>query len=135
MSVIIPSISGIPLGLAARKSIGLTVAGNLTRVTFRVRRNNGAAGGIPGKLYQDCMTYYTPTNPRTGAQQGQRGVFADGVATWQSLSEADKDVYRERVKRLHFATGFTLYMSEYMLTHEPYFITVQSQQGVIVLPS
>jgi len=134
MAVLIPSITGLPLGSSARKSIGLIVAGALTRVTFRVRRNNGAAGGVAGMIYQDCFTYVVPTNPRSGAQQGQRGVFHDGVASWQALSEAEKDIYRDRVKRLRFATGFTLYMSEYMLTHEPSFVVLQSQQQTIVLP-
>jgi len=117
MPVIIPSISGFPLGLSARKSIGLTVAGQLTRVTFRVRRNNGAAGGIAGEVYQECMTYYTPSNPQTPAQQANRATFTAGVAAWQALTENQKDVYRKRSTRLRFATGFTLYMSEYMFSH------------------
>ena len=134
MADLIPSIYGIPLGLSARKSIYLTVAGSLTRVTFRVRRNNGAAGGIAGKRYQDQYFHVTAANPRSGLQQGQRGVFHDGVATWKALSEAEKDVYRNHANRSRFATGFTFYMSEYMMTHKPEFIVFQNQQQRVVLP-
>lgn len=116
-AILIPSVSGIPLGNWARKSISLTVNGQTTRVTFRVRRDNGAAGGIPGRLYQDCYTYVVPANPRTSAQQAQRAKMTAAVTAWQSLSESEKNVWRKLATHSKYATGFTAFASDHILTH------------------
>ena len=116
-AILIPSVSGIPLGNWARKSIYITDNGQNTRITFRVRRNNGAAGGIPGHLYQDCYTYVVSANPRTPAQQAQRAKMTAAVSAWQALSEAEKNAWREFATRTGFATGFTAHASNHIRTH------------------
>lgn len=113
----IPSISKIPLGLSARGCVFLTSGGVLTRFVFRVRRNNGSAGGIAGKLYQDCYTFVTTTYCNSPAQQADRSTFSAGVSAWQALTELQKDAYRKRATRTKHATGFTLFMSEYLYSH------------------
>lgn len=77
-------------------------------------------GYIPGKKrkpYYVRMRNYRPTNPRTVAQQSGRTRFADAVATWQSMSDEQREVYRKRaVKRSRRARN--LFIQEYMLQSE-----------------
>lgn len=110
------SIHGIPLGIDVRGTVRRCQGNTSQAVVFRVRRGNGVAGSISGHRYQDKMKYYTPTNPQTVPQQANRTKFSNGITAWQALSDSQKNVYRARAIRLRFATGFTLYMSEYMLS-------------------
>lgn len=58
------------------------------------------------------MKFYTPTNPRTELQQANRQKFADAAAAWNSLTEPQKTVYRNRAKRLSLY-GWNLFVREY----------------------
>ena len=68
-----------------------------------------------GKQQQVKMKYYTPTNPRTEAQQNWRASFATGVSNWQGLSENEKDNWREMAEDRPL-TGFNLFLRTYLLT-------------------
>ena len=74
------TIEDIPVGATIRRKVGDYV--------FRYRPGVG----------QECMEYYTPTNPRTAAQQLMRKVFADATAAWKALSGAEKAEWWERAR-------------------------------------
>lgn len=57
---------------------------------------------------------YLPANPRTAKQQANRTKFANAVAAWQALPQADKDDYESRSKSRHMS-GYNLYLRDYML--------------------
>lgn len=116
-TVMIPSVTEIPLGLSARKSISFTEAGQLTRVTFRVRPGNGYYGAKVGVRYQDCMTHYTPFNRQTVPQQANRAKVTAGVAAWQALTEPQKQAWRDKAAKTIGWTGYHLFMSEYLYSH------------------
>ena len=62
------------------------------------------------------VPYYTPTNPRTGKQQTWREIFADAIAAWKALSEAEKRQWnREAVKK--GTRGTYLFRSWYLKTN------------------
>ena len=88
--------AGIPIGTRARRQLGKTYI-------YRVRQ------GV-----QEKMLYYIPTNPKTVVQQSWRSTFAVGVIQAKSLSQAERDVYREIAKHHPGQTWFSEYMSEYM---------------------
>lgn len=57
----------------------------------------------------------TPKNPRTAAQQEQRGIFADAVKYWQDKDDATKKQWDDRAKELGLVmSGFNFYVSEYI---------------------
>jgi hypothetical protein len=56
---------------------------------------------------------YWPNNPQTEEQQMWRGVFAEGVRAWQSLTPTQKLVYNIRARRFKFL-GFNLFMREWL---------------------
>jgi hypothetical protein len=53
---------------------------------------------------------------RTASQLSQRSLFADAVAAWQALSEAQKDVYRARATGTGGRSGYNIFLSEYTPT-------------------
>lgn len=69
-----------------------------------------------GKIIQEKMPYYVPTNPQTGAQQANRQKIANAVALWQTLTDEQKEVYNEKAKGKDYS-GYNLYLSEYLLSH------------------
>ena len=73
----------------------------------------------PGVCLQR-VPYYTPTNPRSAAQQRVRKVFADALQAWQVLSEEEKDWWR-REGRKKGKIGVYLFRSHYLKTHQPYY--------------
>jgi len=62
------------------------------------------------------MREYAPTNPRSIAQQTNRGKFADAIAAWQALTDEQKHDYNQRVKRRGL-DGYRLFISEYLKSH------------------
>lgn len=60
------------------------------------------------------MLYYTPSNPRTPAQQGWRGSFRQAVWGWHALTRAQQLQYNHDAQRFPGWTGFNLYVSEYL---------------------
>lgn len=59
------------------------------------------------------MRSYVPSNPRTIDQQANRQKFADGMASWVSLTSEEKKIYNKRAKRMQLH-GRNLYLREYM---------------------
>lgn len=90
------SYHGYPLGLSARRKLA-------AKVIYRIRQ------GV-----QEKMLYYTPANPRTVVQQSWRSTFSVGVVQAKSLTQAERDVYREIAKGLPGQTWFSVFMSDYM---------------------
>ena len=68
----------LTLGPEARKQIG-------KKIIYRIRY---------GK--QEQYRYTVPTNPQTAPQQANRSKFANAVAAWQALSEAEKNTWRKK---------------------------------------
>ena len=69
-----------------------------------------------GELYVRRSKFYVPKNPNSEAQQSKRSIFTAGVLSWQSLSEDEKNIYRERAEGLEMS-GFNLFLSEYLLNN------------------
>lgn len=77
-------------------------------------------GYVPGKKrtpYYIRMRTYTPTNPRTELQQSGRNKFAQAVAAWQAMDEAQRAVWKARaVKKSR--RGRNLFIQNFMLQSE-----------------
>ena len=59
--------------------------------------------------------YYTPYNPRSPAQQSQRGKFAAAVYAWQQLPPAEKYAF-DALKYPIRMSGFNRFISQYVKT-------------------
>jgi len=61
------------------------------------------------------FTYFTkrPYTSNTPAQQNIRGQFTAGHTAWTSLTEEQKQVYRDRAVG-HALTGYNIFMKEYI---------------------
>jgi len=94
------TIEDIPLGATIRRKVGDYI--------FRYRPGVG----------QECMDYYTPTNPRTDEQQAWRAVFAAGIAAWHALSDTEKEEWIQKARKKRMV-GQHLFQSVYLKTHEP----------------
>lgn len=57
-----------------------------------------------------------PPNPQTPLQQGYRGIFADGVSTWQGMDSDTKDYYN-KLKYPRKMTGFNRFLHYYLREH------------------
>jgi hypothetical protein len=106
------TIEDIPLGITARCKVGGYI--------FRYRPGVG----------QERMDYYAPTNPRTAAQQAWRAVFADGIAAWHALSDAEKAEWNQRAKAQQ-KVGQHLFQSVYLKTHEPTYETAKVDFAIV----
>ena len=58
-------------------------------------------------------TWIMPPNPRTEAQQANRGLFRQAMAAWQGLSRGKKDALNVQARKLGI-TGHNLFISRYM---------------------
>jgi len=68
------------------------------------------------KLRYYKLSYYSPKNPRTTAQQSNRAKMTAAVAEWQSLTADEKKLYNKKAigKRM---SGYNLFLKEYLLSH------------------
>jgi len=73
----------------------------------------------PGVCLQR-VPYYTPTNPRSAAQQLMRKVFADATAAWKALSEEERAWWR-REAQSRGMLGPHYFQSRYIKTHDLYY--------------
>ena len=55
--------------------------------------------------------YVIPHNPKTPAQTRQRNLFSRQAAEWVALTQAKKDAWNRRAKRMHRWSGYALFMS------------------------
>ena len=63
--------------------------------------------------------WYIPTNPQTSLQQSGRSAFRLAVASWQALSDGDKQkwkYYQDHRKRRPVMDGYNLFISKFLLT-------------------
>jgi len=63
--------------------------------------------------------WYIPTNPQTSLQQSGRSAFRLAVASWQALSDRDKqkwNYYQDHRKRRPVMEGYNLFISKFLLT-------------------
>jgi len=103
-----PLFRNLPLGARARGTIN-------KEKTYRVRRGNGNYASTKGREYQDIMDYYVTADPKTPAQQANRGIFADAVAGALLLTEEQREAYREKARKKGGQSWISVFISEYML--------------------
>lgn len=72
-------------------------------------------GSVAGRTRYYRDPYYIIKNPRTPAQQTNRGKYAAGVTGWQGLTDPQKEVYNQRAigKKM---SGYNLYLREFLLS-------------------
>lgn len=108
----IPSYSGVPLGLEARRDIGKTY-------TYRVRRGNGFYGSVQGRRYQDRFTYVVPSSINNPEGAPARETLAEAVLAWQALSESEKNKWRAKEKSHKGTTGYALFIKQFFKDNYP----------------
>lgn len=69
-----------------------------------------------GKIIQEKLPFYFPTNPQTEAQQTNRQKMNNAVVAWQALTDEQKEVYNEIAKGKDLS-GYNVFLSEYLLSH------------------
>lgn len=95
------------LGFGVRKKLGRPEWPDPLNVFGIYQMRNTKRGKRPIK-----MKFYTPTNPRTTAQQANRQKFADAMSAWSALTEAEKAEYNERAKG-RGTFGWGLFIRDY----------------------
>ena len=97
------TIEGLPLGATVKGKVGVgrhpgfvghAVVGGVDKVlgtpyAFRWR---------PG-IGQERLAYYRSSNPRTSTQQNWRFIFAEAIAAWKALSDAEKREWNKKATR------------------------------------
>lgn len=63
-----------------------------------------------------ALRRYRPTNPRTVPQQANRTKFADGMAAWKALTDAEKQPYIVIAKR-HKQFPHVYFLKAYLASH------------------
>ena len=58
-------------------------------------------------------SHIIPRNPKTEAQQLNRGIFAAAIKSWQLLSPEEKSSWKAKGRKKGH-TGYNYYVSEYM---------------------
>jgi hypothetical protein len=97
---------GIPLGHQIRGTIN-------NEFIYRVRRGNGYASSIEGVYYQDKYPYFVPASINNSESDHVRTAFSTAVSEWQTtLTDTQKQAYRERANKGLKMSGYNLYISE-----------------------
>jgi len=109
----------VPLGLNVRRTANKKGDGDGGAVTFRVRRGNGAAGSVDGKIYQDKYNYPDVTGLEDNAPEAAKTCFAAGVAAWQGLGDSVKKVWQTKACHGFNMSGYNLFLRNYMLDNYP----------------
>lgn len=99
------------IGISIRKKLGYAEAEDPKDIygIYRVRHRWG-------KVIQEKLPFYVPTNPQTGPQQANRQKMTDAVAGWQALTDEQKAVYNKNAIGKEMS-GYNLFLSEYLLSH------------------
>lgn len=58
-------------------------------------------------------SYVIPRNPKTPLQQKNRSLFAEAMASWKSLTDEEKYIYKKRTMTLNMLPH-NLYIKEYI---------------------
>ncbi|HNX23510.1 MAG TPA: hypothetical protein PKG60_05650 [Spirochaetota bacterium] len=61
--------------------------------------------------------YVKPHNPGSEAQQSQRLLFAEAMASWKLLTEVEKQIYKKKAKKLSMH-GHNLFIKRYIRIHK-----------------
>lgn len=61
------------------------------------------------------MKFYTPSNPRTPAQQANRQKFAAAMLAWRSLTPEQREWYNKEGEKLKLY-GVNLFLRNYLST-------------------
>lgn len=69
-----------------------------------------------GKVIQEKLPFYTPTNPQTVPQQANRQKLTNAVTAWQALTPTQKAVYNKNAIGKEMS-GYNLFLSEYLYSH------------------
>lgn len=70
----------------------------------------------PYQRYQAVKPFYTPTNPRTTAQQAQRAKFGAAIGAYRALTDIQKASYSKRGIRYQLS-GYVFFMQTYLRSH------------------
>jgi len=96
----------IPLGLSLRKQLN-------KEFIYRIQPGNGFHGSKIGKLYQHKYTYFVPSSINNPESNHSRSIFAAAVAAWQSLTELQKNVWRELADLSSNIPGYNYFIRDY----------------------
>jgi len=109
--------SGVPLGIAVRRTIGKGPKCTAGAVTFRVRRGNGYYGSVADKIYQDKYNYPDVTGLENNAPDAAKTCFSNGVHAWQALSDLAKEKWNNLAGHGYKMSGYNLFLRDYMLSN------------------
>lgn len=84
------------------------------RFIFRVRRGNGYAQSVAGKLYQDIYSYFIPSTITHPNGDKARATFAAACGAWNALSELEKSQWHSEAIKHHRMKGHNLFIQKYM---------------------
>ena len=115
------TVQGIPLGTRIQRKFDVgahpaIVGQSLVGSVDTVRGNPVIFRWRPG-IGQEKMAYYRPTNPQTEDQQAWRSIFADAVAAWQALTDAERDEWHAKGKKRR-KMGYSMFLTDYLITHK-----------------
>ena len=65
---------------------------------------------------QRVKEYKKPRNPRSPAQQKQRGKIREAIMAWRMLAIAQRTIWNKKAKNKPLS-GYNLFISNYLLTH------------------
>jgi len=100
----------VPIGTEARGSIEKTRTYQITTVTIDGNMAHR-------RRVQQQKAYHVPYDPKSEDQLARRQVFRDGKNDWNSLPEEDKAIWRQMAKDWGYHSGYSLFMSQYLLSH------------------
>ncbi len=80
------------------------------------RMGDAVLYSVGSRTYMRC--YVIPRNPKTPLQQKNRSLFAEAMASWKSLPDEKKYIYKERTMTLNMLPH-NLYISEYIRARKP----------------
>jgi len=111
------------LGVEVRRQLG-------HRFIYRVQPGNGYANSVIGKRYQQKFDYFVPDSINNPEGEPSRTRLRAAVASWQGLTEEQKETWRAKEKNIKHMSGYNIYIREFMLSPYialfgvPYFGTV-----------
>ena len=95
---------------------GIEVRGQIGhKKIYRVRPGNGYYGSEIGVRYQDRYNYFVPSTIMHPAGDASRTCFANAVAAWKALSDAEKEEWKYKARNYKAMPGRNLFIRDYML--------------------
>lgn len=103
----------INLDIRGRLRVKDTHNQNVDTVIQLVGKGYGNGRVVGKKQYQVRRHVHSPFNPQTPPQQANRMKFKDAVEAWKAMSEAERQGWRDKAKRLH-RTGWNYFISSFL---------------------